>query len=300
MTLTVLGQKADEILRSCKGILQGLERIDRRLAKKPVNDKASGNNEGANGQKKDKTEAPFRYCPDDSYGNDNQIPCPPLKRSKLSISDRIQMTLAVITLGAVLSSVINNYETKALVKTAQDTYETTNRPYVGLSTASATHAGLGNDGKTFFSPQKTENTTQLNVSAVIKNFGSAPGEKFDPIWNAQIDGRIVQGHKVPAGPGIIFPNQEVVFAASFGEPDYSKIVSGTSTLQVTFDVKYEAHEKSYRYCTTQQYNPRSSAFINLGTLRPLSILVPRVLLLLSELTLRQVLARTIVCVKRYI
>jgi hypothetical protein len=123
VTPTVMGQKLEEILRACKELLH--------RSKHPNPDDTHDQHDNTNGQGYTRFEIIVR---DSAHKGDQQEENKKYRFWKdWTIADRIQMVLAITTTGAVLSGVWSNIQTRALVKTAQQTYETTNRPYVGLN-----------------------------------------------------------------------------------------------------------------------------------------------------------------------
>ncbi|HUQ15692.1 MAG TPA: hypothetical protein VM094_06525 [Gemmatimonadales bacterium] len=133
---------------------------------------------------------------------------------------------------------------------AQQVFLAAHRPYVGISSLDLV-------------PDTSKHT--LTMTAVLKNYGTAPAEEFDSRYEPFLNGVREPTGGVPDKPSTLFPGQMTKLTGLMREPSYSQISEGTATLEIIFRVSYKGPgNKPYSYNEKQRYDRAVGAFMNLG------------------------------------
>jgi hypothetical protein len=193
------------------------------------------------------------------------------KEKKNDSRESTKRILEVSTLLAVLlySSLTwwQGCMTRKLVKTAQDTFETSNRPYVGLSGFSVKHMGLDSNGRQFLEDSKTDRTTSMVFRAAVKNYGTIPGENFFVNIDFRIDGAKYGVLLVPSPHTEIYPSEVRFVQDGIVEDRYSAVMQGNAIAQFNLTISYDGPgHKRYGDCTRFQYLPSINDFGGLGAI----------------------------------
>ena len=159
---------------------------------------------------------------------------------------------------------------RQLVKTAQDTYNAVDRPYVGV-------AGVGvvllrpSPGGGFTKIDKLEDrqlATRMSIAIEVKNFGSVPAFNVANSIKAGMDGMPVSidPNTSTKQGSELFPTQTLSLGVSVGEASYPKLASEESVLQVDVPISYRYGSQTYTYCEREQYESKTIGFLSLGAI----------------------------------
>ena len=170
-----------------------------------------------------------------------------------------------LTRQQVIASRAANDMTRRLVATAQQTFDTSNRPYVGVSGTSLSfqhYDGLGNfvDDQT-----RTEQSNRLLLTIYWKNFGTVPARKFKPSLDLRVRGEVMAVPMNVTSGTAVFPSEisEITDYVD-GEP-YADVVAGRAVLQYNISFSYVGvSDKPYQECERYQYLPSSGVMLDLG------------------------------------
>lgn len=129
MTINAIGQKLDQLLTLCKTHFHKLDHLERLLGRQDPNDgETHDENEKSEGNGTSSAHALRGGSPDHRHASNPNDKQSFWKRP--DTANKIQLSLALTTLLAVISGVSSNLQTRALVNTAQATYEASARPYI--------------------------------------------------------------------------------------------------------------------------------------------------------------------------
>ena len=174
------------------------------------------------------------------------------------------VTVVLIAIYASLTALLG-CQTHKLVKTAQDTYNATDRPYIGAAPLPVEFFRIDESGKVIIIQRPESGVTGMAFGIGIKNYGSVPGEDVVADMDARLNGEKVPGIKVPANATELFPSELVAFPGRITGKYYQSIVNETGILQINLSVDYAYAGKTYHYCEREQYAPGAAGFMNLGT-----------------------------------
>jgi hypothetical protein len=246
MTPTVMGQKIEEILQICKKLI-------RHSKHNPSNEETPDQNDQPDRDGGADLQAIVRDSP-----NKGEQRNPQQKKwfwDSWSVQDRIQISLAIFTALAVASGVWSNIQTRSLVKTAQDTYATANRPYIGPNGGTISTLVNQSDNKPY----------GVQIKSDVKNYGTAPGEDFEFTWEVRINGVAISADPKRGSPYTLFPGETASLTGMIeGSPVFDDIDAGRSILQINLHIKYKGNNKSYEYCERQQYDFRYHDMLTMG------------------------------------
>jgi hypothetical protein len=159
----------------------------------------------------------------------------------------------VIALATIVNLVVATMlfnATSRAADIAQQVFEAAHRPYVGIDS--------------FDTDMDTERHT-LTVTAQMKNYGTAPAEHNDAGWQEYLNGVAQVMSHLPTGPRTLFPGQIAKFTSGEGEPIYSQIMTGSSTLEFVIYASYKGPGgKSYSYREKYRYDPSVNGFRDIG------------------------------------
>jgi hypothetical protein len=151
------------------------------------------------------------------------------------------------------------------LKVARDTYNASNRPYIGINRVEVVYISHDEKGQQQVSAQPTSQTTSLNFRVEIKNFGPVPGTGFKTDVKLLKNGEEVPSFKVPDSPGTIFPTQYISFFGEVGEQQYPLIQNGAIKMALDVGIEYSWPGGHSYECDRIQYEPVLHSFFNLGS-----------------------------------
>lgn len=170
---------------------------------------------------------------------------------------------AGLVLAYTLLTGLQTWQTRSIVKTAQDTYDATDRPYVGVAGTEIMFVGEKNkilgEGNIHL-----DEVRSFEYSVNIKNYGVVPAEKFSARMDVRLDGKPAEDRGIADVPGEIFPGQVQSIAGLVPPIVYAPMAKGTSVMQMNVYVKYSYAGKTYADCERAQYSPDLGRFFNLG------------------------------------
>jgi hypothetical protein len=173
---------------------------------------------------------------------------------------------AVLVFAYTVASFWQVCETRRLVKTAHDTFDLTNRAYVGIDSAVPMY--YRDNGNNEGRPQpegRTLETVTMRFQVNIKNFGTVPGFDFDARWDPRINGKaLITDQPLLHRQNTIFPGQNLSFTYTLGTRQYQAIASGMGTLQTNVWIEYSSAGHRYSNCDREQYNFDGGSFMDLG------------------------------------
>jgi hypothetical protein len=157
------------------------------------------------------------------------------------------------------------WETRTLVKTAQDTYNAIDRPYIGVSGAFAFLERRDENGKTTrVGEEDRTSANTMSFSFQVKNYGSVPAVNTVTRLDVRINGVPIPGTHFSDAGSEMFPGEEFQIGGIAGYEVYPSIALGKSIFQVNVHTTYEYAGRSYDNCERQQYVPDVATFIELG------------------------------------
>ncbi len=167
--------------------------------------------------------------------------------------DPVTVATVVIAAATVVNLLVSAglwYATARTATIAEHAFEAANRPYVGVESIIAL-------------VDRTKK--ELNVTAIIKNFGSVPAEESTIRWEILMNGVAQPQTAVPDKPLTLFPTEISRLHAFCPDPFFGQIMAGTATLEIIVRaVYYGPGKKSYIYHEKSQYEPVRNVFSNLG------------------------------------
>ncbi len=174
------------------------------------------------------------------------------------------LTLIAVIIYAGLTA-WQGWQTRSLVRTAQDTYNAVDRPYVGTDGASAILLRMDGKGKiTRVGEEDRASANMMSFNFEIKNYGAVPALNKVTHIETRIDGVFIPTSHVSDRGSEMFPGETFELPGSAGIDIYPAIASGKSVFQVDIRNTYEYAGRSYEYCEREQYYPLAAGFINLG------------------------------------
>jgi hypothetical protein len=175
---------------------------------------------------------------------------------------------ALITLATIAYTIIASVTLKMLNESnsiARDTFNAANRPYVGLYGLRVDHSGFHADGQLFSVPRRAKDTTQMNVTAEIKNFGQVPALNTNIDWMVYIDGVAVpRDPKIGTGLMTDFPGQTNLLSGTVGSHDYLSILNGDKVMDIDITVSYDWPGHHHQECSRSRFLPRLNGFAATG------------------------------------
>lgn len=178
--------------------------------------------------------------------------------------------LAVVTF---LTLVLYTFATLWIVRLNRETIDSTqknfnvaNRPFVGVELVVAAHVFKDKSGKTIALERQTKNTSELQFTVEVKNFGPLPGTDVTNDWHIWLGDQEVTQTRIPDSPFTLFPGQVFLLHGTIGSPDYPLVMSGQKTLRVEVITQHQGPGGPYTQCDWQQFFPATgSHFIRLGS-----------------------------------
>lgn len=167
--------------------------------------------------------------------------------------DPVTVATVVIAAATVVNLLVSAglwYATARTATIAEHAFEAANRPYVGVES---------------LIPGMDQTKRQLNITPILKNFGTVPAEELVLSWEVFLNDVAQPTTRLPDKPSTLFPTETARLHAVFAEPTYGQILAGTVTLDVIITAVYKGPgNKSYVYKEKSQYDPLRNVFFNLG------------------------------------
>jgi len=157
--------------------------------------------------------------------------------------------------------------TRNIAQLSQQTYDASQRPYVGSHGIQPIYLWFDADRTAKLSDVPTNKTIQLEFRAGIKNFGPVPGANFKPSWKVLVGGVPMEQTTIPNRPYTIFPGEEAILTGTSGTDNYPILMSGAKTLVIEVTSEYDG-AKHYTECQKYQYAPKFNGFFALGSCNP--------------------------------
>ena len=133
---------------------------------------------------------------------------------------------------------------------AQQAFEHGYRPAIGIASMDAV-------------PDSARHS--LHFITVMKNFGPGIASEVDISLRPYLNGVIQETRGVPDKPREMFPGEMTRLESRIGEPTYSQVLAGTTTVEMIVCVSYRGPANvPYSYASRPRYNPAVGAFMNLG------------------------------------
>src|SRR5207245_2523613 len=151
-------------------------------------------------------------------------------------------------------------------KIARDTFNATNRPYVGVNFITLSYASSDSAGHPKFeqTPTSGADVVAINIRADIKNFGPVPGRNFRADWKVFFGGKEEPGDKkIPDTPSTIYPTQSAYLEMIIRGEEYKALAAGKQ-LKLDITVEYDGPSGHYKECQEHQYAHTAYAFMMLG------------------------------------
>jgi hypothetical protein len=192
------------------------------------------------------------------------------KEAKSDSRERTKRILEVSTLFAVLVysglTAWQGYMTRALVKTAQDTYEAADRPYIGFGDVEV-RLIYPNEKIGATEPKPIpKDAIGMAYRVQVKNFGTVPGTLTRDDIDVRINGTKIPTRGVSANPSELFPGESVSVNGTIGAKTYQDILRGDVILAAKIWISYGHANHNYGNCERIQYAPDQIAFYNLGAI----------------------------------
>ena len=106
------------------------------------------------------------------------------------------ITLIFVILVACLTA-LQDYFTWKYVGISQATFNSSQRPYVGINGIAVSFNGIDKNGHFFKSPGPTPQTVNMAITVQIKNFGPVPGTNLTANWKLLVNGVVIPTSGVP-------------------------------------------------------------------------------------------------------
>lgn len=233
--------------------------------------------------------------PDQSTAGDSgtETRSTPLPRSWAKWRDPIVISTVVIAIAATLNLIATVYiglatreyveATRHYVQVTQDTFNATNRPYVGLSyigspptprsssesknTQSPTVRIISGGKTRIVSIDDIRNVKDLKppfkfpFKVSYENFGTIPAREVSVTYIARINGDIQPVMNIPLGPSTIFPQESESLENSIESNQILSVIEGSSVLEIEVEIKYKG-VKQDQYVTREKarYNSNCGCY----------------------------------------
>jgi hypothetical protein len=144
------------------------------------------------------------------------------------------------------------------LKTSKDTFDATERPYVGVSNVGVTLYKDNGDV-----PMDTREATIGRFVVEIKNFGLVPATNYSGNWRVYIDGVQVPVNRTAPDDGrtTIFPNGVTYIWDRIDGADFLAIQQKRKILRFEIPFSYDGPGHHYTGCEVDQYNPPKNEFL---------------------------------------
>lgn len=194
------------------------------------------------------------------------------EQEKHNSREKVRQIVEALTLIGVFAAAGFSYwqghQSKRLADVASNTYITANRPYVGISEVQKTPEVPPEFAQAEPKIQLL-NADALLITALIKNFGNIPAEKFSA------GGRLFLNHieipriRIPDKPQTLYPSEAVSLSGIIrGKANVRDVLTGNQPLEMEVTIIYSGPGpgQDYRQCEKLQYNPSAQNFTRQGPL----------------------------------
>ena len=128
-------------------------------------------------------------------------------------------------------------------------YEATVRPYLGVTAMPVKVAGPPSD---------------LEFSAILKNYGTIPAKSFEFDWNVVLDDKTISIPKSPTIPADLPPGETTTLGGALGTIETPLVMNGTHTFIVYVTYNYNWRDKHEHTCEKSKFLPNMKRFADLG------------------------------------
>lgn len=155
--------------------------------------------------------------------------------------------------------------TRKVVEVAQETYESSQRPYIGVNVINRNFVYWDDKGIRHASSALIKEATNMDFTAEMKNFGPVPGANFYPAWKVLWNDVALKGiDRIPDTPTTLYPSQTAVLYAQLSREEFASLMDGTGRLELQITVAYDGPTRHYTECKRFQYANGIHAFFDLG------------------------------------
>lgn len=158
-------------------------------------------------------------------------------------------------------------QAKRSADVARQSFDFTNRPYIGIDQINIGYGIPGSDELAIPSPSPKvlEIAKRMRTTVAIKNFGPVSGSNCVLTWRVLVDGNPIPMDTVGKDkPFTFLPTEVVALHSETKESDYARISRGESVLSFELTTEYDGPSQHYKECTKQQYSKDLHAYVNLG------------------------------------
>lgn len=155
--------------------------------------------------------------------------------------------------------------TKNIADVTKRAFETSQRPFIGVDSVSATLYKLAEKGERIRVARSIQEAGGMEVRAVIKNFGPIPGINFVGTWKLFFNGAEQSTHRVSDTPHTLYPGQPTMLVGEITGEQLKGLLNGTAVLEIEITTKYEGPAGNYRECQKSRFNTDLTTFFNLGS-----------------------------------
>jgi hypothetical protein len=167
-------------------------------------------------------------------------------------------TLIVVTIYAGLTF-WQACTTQKIANLTKKTYETSQRPYIGVNGIAARFDFRPND-----KIRNPKDAIGLQFQCEIKNFGPVPGTNFSASWKIFFNGQEQPGEKIPDTPSTLYPTETANFGGAANEAELQSIRARATILESEVNVEYDGPTGHTSECVKYRYEPSINVFFNLG------------------------------------
>src|SRR4029077_3966776 len=139
--------------------------------------------------------------------------------------------------------------TRKITGLTQRTYETSQRPYIGVSGMGTTYTYTDKNGERKSSAVPVKDSSAIAFQAEIKNFGPVPGTNFTADWKVYWNGDEMHSVKqIPETPYNLYPSEIAILGGTIWGDQYKSLMAETATLEVEVSVSYDGPAGHYAEC----------------------------------------------------
>ena len=149
------------------------------------------------------------------------------------------------------------------LKTARDTFNASNRPYIGIDASTMIHFLKSDSGEWVQAPDGRPNskTERMAWQIQVKNFGPVPGINYREMPRVFLDGvEKPAALDIHGNRATVFPGQVVLYGGSASGDTYQRIMNGKSVLLLEIAIEYDGPHGHTKYCERREYYPVSNGF----------------------------------------
>jgi|GEM_PF-6507738 len=152
--------------------------------------------------------------------------------------------------------------TRRIANLTQRTYDTSERPYVGVyNIGHDLHYALKNRNE----KPSIENADVFEFEAEIKNFGPVPATNFNASWKVFLNDVQVPGTWIPSTAATLYPTELMSLRGGIREGnDLKKLLHSITTLDIEVSVEYDGPQGHTTECSRHEYFAGGDGFFDLG------------------------------------